>query len=369
MSHIGYSNKWTEGWLSNLSSAYSPATGLFDRQYRNGKWDEVTGREIVTSTAIALIALHRSSLTSRVPQFDPSTSAGLLAARFEAIAYMGSIGLLIWALALAGRSDLVAQLLPRLENGRVSQSLTTMELAWVVLGLCHVDDKSAGAGSKLLKVFSEELVARQSKSTGLFYHCSMDAAWRDRIRRNVSNFADQIYPIQALSLASSGIGLSSLAQSALLCGKVLCALQGEKGQWWWHYDPKSGRVTSRYPVYSVHQYGMAPMALASLQESTGVSFSHPIDRSLSWIEDNEFQGSMFDSGNGTIWRDIHPKNRMTASFIRRTRAILRRSDTSFPEIQVNRETRPYEWAWGLYAEAALSGMARYQAAGYLSGGD
>ena len=33
------------------------------------------------------------------------------------------------------------------------------------------------------------------------------------------------------------------------------------GQWWWHYDVRDGSVVERYPVYSVHQHAMAPMAL------------------------------------------------------------------------------------------------------------
>ena len=45
------------------------------------------------------------------------------------------------------------------------------------------------------------------------------------------------------------------------------------GEWPWHYDSVTGRVVSRYPVFSVHQHAMGPMMLFAASEATGVDFS------------------------------------------------------------------------------------------------
>ena len=55
-------------------------------------------------------------------------------------------------------------------------------------------------------------------------------------------------------------GDSKAAEVASACAKHMCELQGPQGQWWWHFDIRTGRVVEHYPVYAVHQDSMAPMA-------------------------------------------------------------------------------------------------------------
>ncbi len=55
---------------------------------------------------------------------------------------------------------------------------------------------------------------------------------------------------------------------------AICGLQGPEGQWWWHYDTRNGSVVEGYPVYSVHQHAMAPMALLDLREAGGTDHIH-----------------------------------------------------------------------------------------------
>ena len=62
------------------------------------------------------------------------------------------------------------------------------------------------------------------------------------------------------------------------------ARQGPAGQWWWHYDRRTGRVVERYPVYAVHQDAMAPMALLALERRGAASTcATPIARGLAWL--------------------------------------------------------------------------------------
>ena len=64
-------------------------------------------------------------------------------------------------------------------------------------------------------------------------------------------------------------------QNSLQCANAICNLQGPLGQWWWHYDSMTGRVAERYPVYSVHQHAMAPMALFAAQDACNADFREP----------------------------------------------------------------------------------------------
>ena len=63
----------------------------------------------------------------------------------------------------------------------------------------------------------------------------------------IGNFADQIYPIYALSKFATAFDLEEPLDAALECAMVVCHLQGNLGQWWWFYDVETGRVACHLP--------------------------------------------------------------------------------------------------------------------------
>ena len=78
-----------------------------------------------------------------------------------------------------------------------------------------------------------------------------------------------MYPIQALArLHRSADDPEALAVAGTVAGAI-CSAQGAGGQWWWHYDSRTGAVVEGYPVYSVHQHAMGPMALLDLADAGG----------------------------------------------------------------------------------------------------
>ena len=79
-------------------------------------------------------------------------------------------------------------------------------------------------------------------------------------------FADFVYPIQALSHYHMALGCPEAMDAATRCADRMCKLQGPAGQWWWHFDVRTGQGVERYPVYAVHQEAMAPMALRALRQ-------------------------------------------------------------------------------------------------------
>jgi hypothetical protein len=105
------------------------------------------------------------------------------------------------------------------------------------------------------------------RSGALFGHVTgPDLA--SRFRRHVSCFADQVYPIQALSrLHASAVTRRARGRETVRGPHRVAA--GPAGQWWWHYDAAPVAWSRVTPVYSVHQHAMGPMALLDLADAGG----------------------------------------------------------------------------------------------------
>jgi hypothetical protein len=185
-------------------------------------------------------------------------------------------------------------------------------------------------------------------------------------RAHVSCFADQTYPIQALARAHAsgdGDGDPEALAASEACAARICELQGDGGQWWWHYDARTGGVVEGYPVYSVHQHAMAPTALFDLADAGGTDFGPSIHRGLRWMTDvpelaarPEKREPLILDKLGVTWRKVYrgdPKKAVRAARGLGTRIApslrLKSLDRVYRPVFVDRECRPYEFGWMLYA--------------------
>jgi hypothetical protein len=349
--------------IARLKESLSASTGLFDRQLREKKWDATIGTEDMTSTAICLIGIHRSGNAQAVGLDVPRTLDALMEVG-KRRGYAGGAGLSLWANAVwQGKpfaSVMEAMGLDPAGHNAVLGGLTTMEVAWLVSGLVHEFKRSGDVQARtLLAQARAELLGRFVRSAALVEHCGPRGSIRDRVRRAVPNFADQVYSLQATAfLAIEQKDQESLAMSEAIAGRIL-QHQGARGQWWWHYNTRTGGVAQPFPVYSVHQHGMAPMALLALKAAGGPDNAAAIARSSSWLFDNEMQATLVDEEAGTIWRDLEYAGGGAASLARQARSIMGiRNDEQSPVLKVNYETRPYEWAWCIYAAAIAAGKEK-----------
>jgi hypothetical protein len=188
----------------------------------------------------------------------------------------------------------------------------------------------------------------------VFPHLTGGGAW---YRRHVGSFADQVYPVQALArLHASADDRAALAAADHVAG-VICAAQGAEGQWWWHYDARDGRVVERFPVYSVHQHAMAPMALFDLADAGGDSHLDAISAGLRWLSAPPEAGApLVDPRVPVIWRKVGRGD--PVKLVRGLAAGLTAlapgssvpgADLVFPCRVIDYECRPYEPGWLLYA--------------------
>lgn len=204
---------------------------------------------------------QRAALGGRTAQ----EFTGLLVESLPGVTNLGDAALIAWAAAETAHPKL-SDALARVEAlDAYDKPQYTVEAAWVLSAYAaardtvDVERRFASARDRLLRA--------RIGAGPLFPHATAPGLlpW---YRAHVSCFADQTYPLQALALAhASGDGDAEALAAAEACAQRICELQGDGGQWWWHYDARTGGVIEGYPVYSVHQHAMAPTALFDLTDS------------------------------------------------------------------------------------------------------
>lgn len=265
----------------------------------------------------------------------------------------GAVALSAWAAAeTAGffAPELFAMLAKALES---PEPIHTVPCAWALTAA--VAGRHLGDTSTVQRLAAARLRQAQSAS-GLFPHVlpSNSANW---IRRHVGSFADQVYPIQALARLSAATGDSEVLRAANACAARIVLLQGDAGQWWWHYDTRNGQIVEGYPVYSVHQHAMAPMALLDLLEAGGVDYRAALAKGLRWLDSRpETDEPMISEADGVIWRKVgrSEPSKLARKLGAFTTAVspglhMPYVDAMLPADRIDRECRPYEFGWMLYA--------------------
>ena len=305
-------------------------------------------------TLIGLAAAQRSGL-----QMPPGLETERLAARLsrELAAGLGDLGLILWALTTNLPDQAVTfckTLLARLNNSdHALYRLDTMQLAWLLTGLCraHQAGLASAALEKAIVHVGRVLGSAHEQATGLFYRFP---AGRRSVIRWTASFAMEIYPVYALSLYAEVLGNHAAVMLAQACADKLCELQLADGGWPWMYDVRTGRLIDPYPVYSVHQDGMAPMALIKLSRVAGKDYSAAIDRGVAWLDsDNPMGVNMVDCERQTIWRaqeiprlfGLQPRLLLNAG----AALFLGRGLLSAGPLRLVAECRPYHLGWLLHA--------------------
>jgi hypothetical protein len=276
---------------------------------------------------------------------------GRMAKRLDTLTSRGDVALLCWAAAAAGHSELPHALHRLRELDRRGGPLDVVSAAWVVTALvaareqADVEQHLAAARSRLLA----------ARGAALYPHAAGGpVSW---YRAHVGSFADQVYPVQALARLHASARDPVALATAESVAATICRAQGEAGQWWWHYDARTGRVVEGYPVYSVHQHSMAPMALLDLAEAGGYPHLRALCRGLDWLASPaETSQRLVLDEPPVIWRKVARGD--PGKVVRGLRAVATRVrpgarlpslDRAFPPGTVDHECRPYELGWLLLA--------------------
>lgn len=264
----------------------------------------------------------------------------------------GAVALAAWAAAETA-GVYAGELFLQLENYLEREAVETVPVAWALTAALAA--RQLGP-SNLVERLAARLLLDGQAAGGLFAH-TMPARAAGLGRGHIGCFADQVYPIQALARLGYADKNAAALDAAGACASRIVALQGPAGQWWWHYDVREGSVTEGYPVYSVHQHAMAPMALLDLLDAGGADHRDAVVKGLGWIDHHpETEQPIVSPEDAMIWRKVGRREprKLVRSLSALTTAVvpgwhLPGLDTTFPPGLLDRECRPYEFGWMLYA--------------------
>jgi len=287
---------------------------------------------------------------------------------------LGDVGLVLWAMVVKDdpRAEKVAQNIINRESEILDarSGVGSMPLGWLLAGLGLAMQKNLG-GSRLASIAEnvcQRLIRNRNQTTSLFSLGGSEFRrnpLQRRLNSQLGSFASQVYPMIGFSFYASASGRPRPLQIAEETADAVCRLQGPKGQWWWIYDVRSAKPAIRYPVYSVHQHSMGPMALLAVSQAGQgkKDYSAAIRESLGWLEEHTelAEESLFARDAGIVWRAIQrDEPSRTAGFGLGRAERLRMHVASWTGMADNRpfrtgylcdECRPYELGWILVAGA------------------
>jgi|SRR6185295_621886 len=340
-----------------LQPMFDPDTGLFCKRLirQDGALiPEGASYRYTVMTLLGLLEYERSG--GKSPIAVEGTIQKLFD-RSQPVDNIGDLGLLLW-LCAKGAPDRMAAVYQAynvksaLEDYSGAHEGNTMELSWFLTGLSYATMSPARDQGKwrYLAERTYELVRRNQRGHGFFGHIFSRGSLAGMFRGRIGSFADQVYPIYGFSKFSLAFQSGTAIAEATDCAAAICKAQGSLGQWWWHYDSFTGNVVQRYPVYSVHQHAMAPMALIALNQASQWDFTSPMLKGLHWIfGSNEMETPTCDRSLSVIWRAIQPSSRLKLRADQAS-AYLRLPDESGPgNLKMLYECWPYELGWLLYA--------------------
>jgi hypothetical protein len=365
--------------LARLPGMIDPATGLVVFRL-DGDGLAPAGTSL-RYTAITAIGVERAEQCGMGCAIDLQLLDEALDATLAGCDNSGDLGLVLWATARRDRRLAERALRDLLEVGdlvrrRRSTMVHATELAWVVIGL--VEALAAGVGperevrGRLDRAFRRLLELRGASGLVSFARPLSPelrgARLGDLLHGELGFFDAQVYTIMAALRRDAVVGDSEAREAARAIGERLLAHQHPLGQWGWHYNARTGALVDLYPVYSVHQDGMAPMALLPLERALGVPTTVAVARGVEWLFGrNELGEAMADEPRALIWRSIRrraPLHRVVyplkvASLLGAGRSLdlgARLSERSM--LEVDRELRPYHLGWCLLAFAELAAAHR-----------
>jgi hypothetical protein len=289
-----------------------------------------------TATA-AIVALGLGgvphSLQRRVLRgASASTLARLAGQRARLTEDAASVALAAWAEAeVADRCDaeLFARLAGLIHSGQPVATAVVAQILCAALAAAGLGDMAY-----LTAACTERLLAGQS-SSGLFP--ALLASGSDSPGAG-GTLPDQVFPILALARLAGATGDNAALQAAKAAAARICALQGAAGQWWWGFGLEGGTIATPYPVRSVHQHALAPLALLELADAGGPSHWHAIIRSLRWIDLHpETRAELVSERHGLVWEALTDRPGSGPA------------KQAPPADRVARDCRPEDFGWMLYA--------------------
>lgn len=190
---------------------------------------------------------------------------------------------------------------------------------------------------------------------------------RELLEARFSSFAGQVYPLHGLAAYYLYTGETPAPAVKAVAERIVEA-QGSLGQWWWIYSTEARTVIEGYPVYSVHQDGMAFLGLLELEKLGIGGYREALALGVDWeLGANELGTSLVSHEPASIARCIQRRGSdadgtyglSKANLVQlfpRSLAPRRAGDRTgaTPEkLEMLMECRSYHLGWLLYADSLV----------------
>ena len=215
--------------VMGLPQMFDEKSGLFCyrlKQTSNGLVRDGISRRY---TIITLLGLNRLEESGRQSPIATASVLDKLLINLDWIDNIGDLGLLLW-LSAAMAPERLASIESRL---KLDDALTryadakqgrTMELSWFLAGLCHwaLAVPAKAPHLKALTVETYGRVINNQGERGFFRHTPRNSGLSGKLRGWIGSFADQVYPIYALTHFYQAYKNQRAAEQALCCAHSLC---------------------------------------------------------------------------------------------------------------------------------------------------
>lgn len=350
--------------INGLEQMQSPA-GLFSHKSLVSPHGTIvnhgTNPLYTAACAVGLLSCHEGRQPARA---HPAARALTALLRREDERDPSVLGTTLWGCALAGHERapqvtrrLIGVLQPRWASSMQLGLALTGLAKWMTVGEAD-DPRVAPAARAVAAELERRFVTRADVFAG-----SARPPKRNPLLHRLTSFASQVYPVLGLCELALATGTEPSPAVRRVCD-FLAEAQGDQGQWWWFYSTTKRQVMEGYPVYSVHQDAMAPMALLSAGRVRAGDYGRALTRGIRWIGgDNELGQSMVDLRAGLIYRAIQRAGGDADGFAGWSRgqrwsvyggALTGRPAKPARDLEMLRESRSYHLGWLLVA----AGMAR-----------
>lgn len=272
----------------------------------------------------------------------------------------------VWALALA-EDQRGAALTKELAERDDLLNCESAALGHVIHGLAvaaEVYPEQSGRAIEACRRWAPELLERFSPEADLFGPFRRPTGVRSALIHRLTSFAAQVYPLHGLA---SFYRVTGEAPAPMLrrAAERIVAAQGPLGQWWWLYSTQNRAVLEGYPVYSVHQDGMAFMALLPVEALGEGSYREALGLGLDWLFGaNELAtAELVRREPAAVFRNIQRVGSDADAMFGISRANLAKviarslrpgrdhTKAEPAELEVLFESRPYHLGWLLHAYA------------------
>ncbi len=352
--------------LKGLERMWMKDQGLFCFTMRDGQKGPTPEGVSLRYTAISLLGLHRAAANGWPVPLDLKMILRQTIGAAPTTRNIGTLALILWAgAAMNQKVD------PKIDSAILLHGpfyqeagngvYATTELSWLLIAMIEAAEVSCGSERARFEETAHliyRLLKRNFNSeTSLFsFSTQVSHKWLYSLRSRLGFFDGQVYGIYAFAQYARHFSDGEALSHAKRCAEKICDFQGERGEWAWHYNALCGKVVDRYPVYAVHQHGMAPLALKGLSEISTGDYRLEINRGLQWLFGENPLGFRFvDDEHAVIWRSMRRRPPVAnaiylnkvASFVGPTGWISAFDQPSL--LMIDRECRPYELGWLLFS--------------------